>query len=77
MPITTPKGYRVLDDTSLAEHLGSIPAIRARLGGEPGAWQVHEVGDGNLNLVGFVAQISSMPFSLALIIFNTIAIRSS
>ena len=54
MPITTPKGYRVLDDTSLAAHLGGISAIRARLGGEPGTWQVHEVGDGNLNLVFIV-----------------------
>ena len=32
----------------------ALPAIRARLGGEPAAWQVREVGDGNLNLVFIV-----------------------
>ena len=54
MPITTPEGYRILDDASLADHLGGVPAIRERLGGEPNAWRVHEVGDGNLNLVFIV-----------------------
>ena len=54
MPINTPEGYRVLDDRSVAEHLGGVPAIRSRLGGDPGAWQVREVGDGNLNLVFIV-----------------------
>jgi 5-methylthioribose kinase len=52
--ITTPEGYRALDDTSVAAYLGGVPAIRSRLGGDPDAWQVREVGDGNLNLVFIV-----------------------
>ena len=54
MAISTPEGYRALDVKSVAEYLASLPAIRARLGGEPTAWQVREVGDGNLNLVFIV-----------------------
>ena len=31
-----------------------MPAVRERLGGEPSAWRIREVGDGNLNLVFIV-----------------------
>ena len=55
MAITTPEGYRALDDRSIAAYLAGLPAIRRRLGGEPDGWQVREVGDGNLNLVFIVA----------------------
>lgn len=54
MAISTPEGYRALDDKSVAEYLADLPAIRARLGGEPTAWRVREVGDGNLNMVFIV-----------------------
>jgi 5-methylthioribose kinase len=54
MAISTPEGYRALDDKSVAEYLAGLPAIRARLGGEPSAWRVREVGDGNLNMVFIV-----------------------
>ena len=55
MAIGTPQGYRALDDRTLASYLAGLPALRARLGGEPADWQVTEVGDGNLNLVFMVA----------------------
>ncbi len=51
---TTPDGYHALDDKSVASHLAQVPEIRSRLGGEPSAWRVSEVGDGNLNLVFIV-----------------------
>ena len=54
MTIATPEGYRALDDRTLAEYLAGLPGIRTRLGGEPTAWRVREVGDGNLNLVFIV-----------------------
>lgn len=54
MPIETPPGYRAMDERGLAEWLGRLPAIRARLGGDPARWKVGEVGDGNLNLVFIV-----------------------
>ena len=54
LAISTPEGYRALDDRSVAEYLAALPAIRARLGGEPAGWRVSEVGDGNLNLVFIV-----------------------
>ena len=55
MAISTPEGYRALDDRSVAEYLAGLPAVSARLGGAPTGWQVGEVGDGNLNLVFIVA----------------------
>lgn len=54
MAIETPAGYRPLGEADLAPYLATLPAIRARLGGEPAAWRVREVGDGNLNLVFMV-----------------------
>ncbi len=52
--MTTPPGYRAHTPESLPRHLESIPAARARLGGNPARWTVREVGDGNLNLVFIV-----------------------
>ena len=49
-PIAVPDGYRPLDVASLPPYLAEHPALAARLGGAPAAWQVDEVGDGNLNL---------------------------
>jgi 5-methylthioribose kinase len=54
LAIVTPEGYRPLDDRSVPAYLAGLPAIRQRLGGEPGSWRVREVGDGNLNLVFIV-----------------------
>lgn len=45
--------YRPLDCASLPERLGGRDALTERLG-PPEAWQVREVGDGNLNLVFIV-----------------------
>ena len=53
-PIAVPDGYRPLDVASLPPYLAEHPALAARLGGAPAAWQVDEVGDGNLNLVFLV-----------------------
>ena len=52
--ISVPEGYRALDVETLAPYLGEHTALRASLGGDPDAWQVDEVGDGNLNLVFLV-----------------------
>jgi 5-methylthioribose kinase len=46
--------YPILDAGSLPAYLAAIDAVPSRLGGEPGQWQVREVGDGNLNLVFIV-----------------------
>ncbi|MCX8100396.1 MAG: S-methyl-5-thioribose kinase [Geminicoccaceae bacterium] len=54
MAIATPQGYRALGETTVAAFLARLPEIRDRLGGEPAAWRVREVGDGNLNLVFLV-----------------------
>lgn len=47
------RDYRPLDSDSLAQRLGGVEALRQRLG-DPAAWRVREVGDGNLNLVFIV-----------------------
>ena len=47
-------GYRVMDEDALRCWLAATPALAERLGGKPGGWTIHEIGDGNLNLV-FVA----------------------
>ena len=44
----------ILDPASLRDYLGAIANVRARLGPQPAAWQIREVGDGNLNLVFIV-----------------------
>jgi len=44
----------ILDAASLRSYLGAIGEVRTRLGGEPAAWRIREVGDGNLNLVFIV-----------------------
>lgn len=49
--LSTPPGYAPFDPVSLRRWLAGKPDLAARLGGEPAAWRVDEVGDGNLNLV--------------------------
>jgi 5-methylthioribose kinase len=44
----------ILDPAALRSYLGAIADVRARLGPQPAAWQIREVGDGNLNLVFIV-----------------------
>jgi 5-methylthioribose kinase len=51
----TSAAYRVLDTETVPAFISSLPEIRALLGGPPESWRVHEVGDGNLNLV-FIVQ---------------------
>jgi 5-methylthioribose kinase len=46
--------YAALDAARVAAVLAALPAVRQRLGGEPPAWRIREVGDGNLNLVFIV-----------------------
>ena len=53
--VDTPSTYRILDIDTVPEFIGSLPEIRALLGGQPESWRVHEVGDGNLNLI-FIVQ---------------------
>ena len=53
--VDTPPAYRILDTDTVPALIGSLPEIRALLGGAPQTWRVHEVGDGNLNLV-FIVQ---------------------
>src|SRR5689334_8494815 len=50
----TPSDYRILTEASLRDYLGRLPMVAAALGGQPDAWSVSEVGDGNLNLVFIV-----------------------
>ena len=50
-----PSSYRILDADSIPAFVGSLPEVRALLGGQAENWRVHEVGDGNLNLV-FIVQ---------------------
>jgi 5-methylthioribose kinase len=52
--VDTPRNYRILDTDTVSDLVGSRPEIRALLGGQPPDWRVHEVGDGNLNLVFIV-----------------------
>ena len=46
--------YAPVDGATLAATLAALPAISAKLGGEPADWRIREVGDGNLNLVFIV-----------------------
>jgi len=43
--------YQALNLQTLGSRLGALPVLRARVGNDPGLWQIREVGDGNLNLV--------------------------
>jgi 5-methylthioribose kinase len=43
--------YRIFDSASVIELIAELDEVRAMLAGPPQAWQVREVGDGNLNLV--------------------------
>jgi 5-methylthioribose kinase len=52
--LETPSNYRILDTDTVPALIGSLPEIRALLGGGPESWRAHEVGDGNLNLVFIV-----------------------
>ena len=45
--------YRILHEADLLDYLAGLPDLTARLG-EPAAWAITEVGDGNLNLVFIV-----------------------
>jgi len=61
--------YTPLNERSVAAFLATVPVIAARLGGSPEAWDVREVGDGNLNLVflvtgpaGGVAAKQALPY---------------
>ena len=49
-----PPGYAPLTVETLGARLGTLGALRDRLGDDPAAWRVREVGDGNLNLVFIV-----------------------
>ncbi len=44
-------GYLALSVDSLGARLSNIEAITRRIGADPAAWTIKEVGDGNLNLV--------------------------
>ena len=46
--------FEALTVETLAGRLGGLDPLRARLGEDPTAWRVREVGDGNLNLVFIV-----------------------
>ncbi len=46
--------YRILHEAALRDHLAGISDLKALIGGEPAAWGITEVGDGNLNLVFIV-----------------------
>lgn len=46
--------YRILQEAALRDYLAGLPELTALLGGDPAAWNITEVGDGNLNLVFIV-----------------------
>ncbi|MBH5397973.1 S-methyl-5-thioribose kinase [Bradyrhizobium sp. CNPSo 4010] len=46
--------YRILHEADLRAYLAGLPDLKGLLGGEPAAWAITEVGDGNLNLVFIV-----------------------
>jgi len=47
-------GYRPQNESSLRGYLAELVPVATLLGGDPAAWTVEEVGDGNLNLVFIV-----------------------
>jgi 5-methylthioribose kinase len=52
--MTQTAAFEALTVDSLPGRLGGIAALAERIGREPAAWKVREVGDGNLNLVFIV-----------------------
>ncbi|WP_373506326.1 S-methyl-5-thioribose kinase [Aestuariivirga sp.] len=52
--LETRLGYAPQSAATLAAYLSCIPRVCAILGGDPSAWRIEEVGDGNLNLVFIV-----------------------
>lgn len=52
--LETREGYAPQKPETLAAYLSSIGRLRTILGGDPAAWSIAEVGDGNLNLVFIV-----------------------
>jgi hypothetical protein len=46
VPLETPADYAPLDSANIPAFLSRLPKVAARLGGQPGDWQVSEVGDG-------------------------------
>ncbi len=54
MTVSAAPAYRIFDSASVTELVAELEEVRAMLGGSPKAWQVREVGDGNLNLVFIV-----------------------
>ncbi len=50
----TPSSYSPLTSETLGPRLANVEAVSARIGADPHAWSVREVGDGNLNLVFIV-----------------------
>lgn len=52
--MTKSEPFEALTPETLPTRLGGLPVLTARLGADPGAWAVREVGDGNLNLVFIV-----------------------
>ncbi|MFK4657799.1 5-methylthioribose kinase [Bradyrhizobium japonicum] len=46
--------YRILHEAALRDYLAGISDLKALIGGDPAAWPITEVGDGNLNLVFIV-----------------------
>ncbi|WP_309083586.1 S-methyl-5-thioribose kinase [Chelativorans sp.] len=46
--------FQALTVETLPQRLGPVAAVAERVGGQPSAWKVREVGDGNLNLVFIV-----------------------
>jgi len=53
--VEVPATYRILDADTVPTFVAALPEVRALLGWRPESWRVHEVGDGNLNLV-FIVQ---------------------
>ena len=48
------QAYEPLSSESLGTRLSGITLLSEKVGPDPAAWQVREVGDGNLNLVFIV-----------------------
>ncbi len=67
--VTTPDGYRLLDEAAVIPVLAEIPAIAQRLGGDPAGWSAETLQGGNVNQIyavagpaGSVCTKQSMPY---------------